>query len=61
VLRVRVGYDPAVTEDLADLEKRLGKAVYDATGVEPILELQSEEDLLQTVRSVAKFARVVSA
>jgi len=61
VLRVRVGYDPAVTEDLADLEKRLGKAVYDATGVEPVLELQSEEDLLQTVRSVAKFARVVSA
>ena len=60
-LRVRVGYDPAVTGDLTDLAERLRKAVYDATGVEPVLELQTEEDLLQTVRSVAKFARVVSA
>ena len=60
-LRVRVGYDPSVTGDLIDLAERLRKAVYDATGVEPVLELQTEEDLLQTVRSVAKFARVVSA
>lgn len=61
VLRVRVGYDPSATPDLADLGVRLTKALYDATGVEPELELRTEEELMRTVRSVAKFARVVSS
>jgi phenylacetate-CoA ligase len=59
-LRVRVGYDPAITSDLVGLAERLRKAVHEATGVEPVLELRTEEDLMQTVRSVAKFPRVVS-
>jgi phenylacetate-CoA ligase len=58
-LRVRVGYDPEVTADTADLAGRLGKAVLQRTGVEPVLELRTEEELLRTVRSVAKFPRVV--
>jgi len=60
-LHVRVGYDPAVTDDLGALDERLRKAVHGATGVEPVLELRTEEDLMKTVRSVAKFARVVSS
>jgi len=58
-LRVRVGYDPEVTADTADLAGRLNKAVLQRTGVEPVLELRTEEELLRTVRSVAKFPRVV--
>lgn len=60
-LRVRIGYDPAVTGDLTGLGERLRKAVQEATGVEPALEMRTEEELMQTVRSVAKFPRVVSA
>ena len=60
-LYVRVGYDPSVTDDLAGLGERLVKAVHAATGAEPVVELRTEEELMQTVRSVAKFSRVVSA
>jgi phenylacetate-CoA ligase len=59
-LRVRVGYDPSVTADLDGLGTRLRKAVFETTGVEPVVELRTEEDLMETVRSVAKFPRVVS-
>jgi phenylacetate-CoA ligase len=59
ILRVRVGYDPNLTPDLVDLDERLRKAVFERTGVEPELELRTEEDLMDTVRSVAKFPRVV--
>ncbi|MEU6752178.1 hypothetical protein ABZ914_38675 [Spirillospora sp. NPDC046719] len=58
-LRVRVGYDPSLTGDTADLADRLRVGIAKRTGVEPELELQSEEDLMRTVRSVAKFPRVV--
>ncbi|TDU01749.1 phenylacetate-CoA ligase [Streptomyces sp. 846.5] len=58
VLRLRVGYDPAITGDTAELAERLGKAVQERTGVEPAVELRTEEDLLRTAHSL-KLARVV--
>lgn len=58
-LRVRVGHDPAATGDLADLTARLRTGILERTGVEPELELFTEEELMATVRSVAKFPRVV--
>ena len=60
-LRVRVGYDPSVTEDTADLADRLREGIGKRTGVEPQVELHTEEELMRTVRSVAKFPRVVKA
>lgn len=59
-LRLRVGYDPAVLTDRDDLTERLYEGVLKRTGVEPVLELRTEEELLRTVRSVAKFPRVVT-
>ncbi|GAA2409828.1 phenylacetate--CoA ligase family protein [Actinomadura vinacea] len=58
-LRVRVGYDPAMTADTADLAARLRAGIAERTGVEARLELHTEEELMSTVRSVAKFPRVV--
>ncbi|UGQ11234.1 phenylacetate--CoA ligase family protein [Yinghuangia sp. ASG 101] len=58
-LRVRVGYDPAITADLAELNARLATALRERTGVDPVLELYTEEELMRTARSVAKFPRVV--
>jgi phenylacetate-CoA ligase len=59
LLKVRVGYDPSVTTDTADLTERLRKEIHDQTGVDPELELHTEEKLMSSVRSVAKFPRVV--
>jgi len=61
VLRLRVGYDPSVTGDPVDLATRLHDEVLRRTGVEPELELRPEEELLRSVRSVAKFPRVVAS
>ncbi|MER7926076.1 phenylacetate--CoA ligase family protein [Streptomyces sp. NPDC096057] len=58
-LRLRVGYDPDITGDVDALAGRLGRAVHDRTGVEPVLELRTEGELLRTMTSVAKFPRVV--
>ncbi|MET7924323.1 phenylacetate--CoA ligase family protein [Streptomyces sp. NPDC005349] len=58
-LRLRVGYDPELTGDVGTLGGRLGEAVRKRTGVDPVLELCTEEDLLKTMTSVAKFPRVV--
>jgi phenylacetate-CoA ligase len=58
-LRVRVGYDPELTADVEELTGRLRAAVRERTGVEPVLEMRTEEDLMQTITSVAKFPRVV--
>lgn len=60
-LRLRVGYDPDITGDVDALAGRLGKAVHERTGVEPVLDLRTEEELLQTMTSVAKFPRVVKS
>ncbi|NGO42163.1 phenylacetate--CoA ligase family protein [Streptomyces ureilyticus] len=60
-LRLRVGYDPELTGDVEALAGRLGKAVHERTGVEPVLDLRTEEELLQTMTSVAKFPRVVKS
>ncbi|MDX3745565.1 phenylacetate--CoA ligase family protein [Streptomyces sp. AK08-02] len=60
-LRLRVGYDPALTGDVDALAGRLGEAVRTRTGVEPVLDLRTEEDLLKTMTSVAKFPRVVKS
>ncbi|MEU3613277.1 phenylacetate--CoA ligase family protein [Streptomyces sp. NPDC006872] len=58
-LRLRVGYDPGVTRDVDALAGRLGRAVRERTGVQPVLDLRTEDELLQTMTSVAKFPRVV--
>ncbi|MER6957224.1 phenylacetate--CoA ligase family protein [Streptomyces sp. NPDC000618] len=58
-LRLRVGYDPGVTGDVDALAGRLGRAVRERTGVQPVLDLRTEDELLQTMTSVAKFPRVV--
>jgi phenylacetate-CoA ligase len=58
-LRVRVGYDPELTADVEELTGRLRAAVRERTGVEPVLEMRTEEELMQTITSVAKFPRVV--
>ncbi len=56
-LRLRVGYATDRTGDLPDLERRLKAAVVDAVGVEPVLELLPEEDLLAR-GSAAKVPRI---
>jgi phenylacetate-CoA ligase len=58
-LCVRVGYQPAATTDTAELAERLRAGIGERTGVEAQLELHTEEELMSTVRSVAKFPRVV--
>ncbi|MFV2177744.1 phenylacetate--CoA ligase family protein [Actinomadura sp. LOL_016] len=60
-LCVRVGYEPAATADTDDLAERLRAGISERTGVEADLELRTEEELMSTVRSVAKFPRVVGA
>jgi phenylacetate-CoA ligase len=60
-LRVRVGYDPEITSDSADLARRLAKAIEESTGVQPELEMFTEEEIMMTSRSVAKLARVVKS
>ena len=60
-LRVRVGYDPELTVDSADLAGRLAKAIEERTGVVPALELSTEAEIMSTSRSVAKLARVVAS
>ncbi|MEV6876845.1 phenylacetate--CoA ligase family protein [Amycolatopsis sp. NPDC051128] len=60
-LRLRVGYEPARTADVAELSARLRLAVLDRVGVEPDLDLVTVDDLLTRSSSVAKFPRVVRA
>ncbi|WP_210593117.1 phenylacetate--CoA ligase family protein [Streptomyces sp. GESEQ-35] len=60
-LRLRVGYDPGRTADVDALEGRLSEAVRERTGVKPVLDLRTEEELLRTMPSVAKFPRVVKS
>lgn len=45
-LRLRVGYDPARTPSLPSLEERLRASVVAVVGIEPVLELVTEESLL---------------
>ncbi|MEV5831645.1 hypothetical protein AB0L25_39395 [Spirillospora sp. NPDC052242] len=58
-LHVRVGYDPSVTGDIGGLTERLREGIAERTGVEAHLELRTEEELMSTVRSAAKFPRLV--
>ena len=60
-LRLRVGYDPHLTADVDALAGRLTEAVRQRTGVKPVLDLRTEEELLKTMTSVAKFPRVVKS
>lgn len=59
-LRVRVGYDPAVTGSMGDLEERVMEAISTATGIRPVVELIPEPELLARGRG-GKLARVVKA
>jgi phenylacetate-CoA ligase len=59
-LRMRVGYDPQITTDLADLESRLRDLVREAIGVEPQIELHTEQDMMtRAVGGVKSPPRVV--
>jgi phenylacetate-CoA ligase len=58
-LRLRIGYDPGLTDDVDALAGRLIEAVRERTGVKPALDMRTEEELLRTMTSVAKFPRVV--
>jgi phenylacetate-CoA ligase len=60
-LRLRVGYEPAKTTSLADLDGRLRAAVAARVGLEPETELVPVDELLARSSSVAKFPRVVKA
>ncbi|MFC4503415.1 MULTISPECIES: phenylacetate--CoA ligase family protein [Streptomyces] len=60
-LRLRVGFDARLTEDVDALAGRLTEAVRERTGVKPVLDLRTEEELLSTMTSVAKFPRVVKS
>ena len=60
-LRLRVGYEPARTTDVAELGARLRHTVLARVGVEPDLDLVTVDDLLSRSSSVAKFPRVVKA
>ncbi|MEU7811723.1 phenylacetate--CoA ligase family protein [Pseudonocardia sp. NPDC049154] len=60
-LRVRVGYAPDRTGDLEDVAARLRASVAERVGVEPEIELVTNEKLLESSSSVAKFPRVVKA
>ena len=52
---------PELTGDVDALAGRLGEAVRERTGCKPVLDLRTEEDLLKTMTSVAKFPRVVKS
>lgn len=60
-LRLRVGYEPGRTADIAELRARLRHAVLEQVGVDPELDLVTVDDLLARSSSVAKFPRVVKA
>ena len=59
-LRIRVGYDPGKTRNPAQLRERLCGVVYAAVGIEPQLELVTEEELLARGTS-AKVPRVAKS
>jgi len=59
-LKVRVGYDPSTTPDLADLRRRLDAAIWAGLKLEPNLELMTTGQLLAT-SATGKIKRVVSA
>ena len=60
-LRLRVGYAPERTADLAELERRLAAHLLSRLHVPCELELATVDDLLKRTSSVAKFPRVVKA
>ncbi len=60
-LRLRVGYAPELTGDLADLRARVTDAVGAKVGVVPEVDLVPAADILSTSSSVAKFPRLVKA
>jgi phenylacetate-CoA ligase len=58
VLRLRVGYQPALTGDVADLGERIRAAIEDQLGLIPDLDLVPEEQILANSMSY-KVTRVV--
>jgi phenylacetate-CoA ligase len=58
-LRLRVGYNPDRAPDLEALHAALIRAISDAVGLRPHLELVTEDELIARAPSVAKLARVV--
>ncbi len=60
VLRVRVGYNAAVTTDVNDLAERVAASIYAAVGVEPQLDMVDERALL-AASPAGKVRRVAPA
>ncbi|WP_322777920.1 hypothetical protein [Frankia sp. Cas4] len=60
-LRLRVGYTPELTGDLADLLVRARDVVATKVGVTPEVELVPAGEILSRSASVAKFPRLVKA
>jgi len=60
-LRIRAGYPPDRTGDLAELRRRTAAVLAGGLGVGVDVELCPIDDLLATSSSVAKFSRVVKA
>jgi phenylacetate-CoA ligase len=59
-LKVRVGYDAAITSSVPDLRDRVSAAIMAAVGVPPVLELLPEPELQARGRG-GKLPRVVKA
>jgi hypothetical protein len=60
-LRLRVGYNTRLVASLSDLEAAIKTVVKEATGLEPVVELLPESQLLARSPSGFKLPRVVKA
>lgn len=59
-LRLRVGYDASRTGNVSELGDRLRAAVFEAVGIEPVVDLEPEETLLAR-GSAAKIPRIAKS
>ncbi|BBZ70557.1 phenylacetate--CoA ligase family protein [Mycobacterium paraseoulense] len=60
-LRIRIGYTPEKTADLAELQSRATVILEEELGVKSVVELMTVDAILKTSSSVAKFPRTVKA
>ena len=58
-LRLRIGYAPERTTDVADVERRVVAALESGIGVSVDAAMMTTEDILEFSSSVAKFPRMV--
>ena len=60
-LRIRIGYIPEKTADVAELRSRAATLLEEVLGAKSAVDLMTVTDLLKTSSSVAKFPRTVKA